>query len=165
MSSPSPPRETSLPPGWRPGWPVFAANPDARLVLVDGDATDFTEANLDVALRLAEGPGDLQGVASARPNRWWWARANGSPGPAIRNRRAKRQKPRSMWAMPGRRSARRRRGWGVRVPLLLAQGWRELGRIPGFGTPEPSRRGYWLVAPTPQWRQKKVKALVAHLTA
>jgi hypothetical protein len=63
MSSPSPPRETSLPPGWRPGWPVFAANPDARLVLVDGDATDFTEANLDVALRLAEGPGDLQGVA------------------------------------------------------------------------------------------------------
>jgi LysR family glycine cleavage system transcriptional activator len=40
-----------------------AANPDARLVLVDGDATDFTEANLDVALRLAEGPGDLQGVA------------------------------------------------------------------------------------------------------
>ena len=23
----------------------------------------------------------------------------------------------------------------------------------------------WLVAPVPQWRQKKVKALVAHLTA
>jgi hypothetical protein len=29
----------------------------------------------------------------------------------------------------------------------------------------PCRHGYWLVAPTPQWRQKKVKALVAFLTA
>jgi len=27
------------------------------------------------------------------------------------------------------------------------------------------RLPYWLVAPTPQWRQKKVKALVATLTA
>jgi LysR family glycine cleavage system transcriptional activator len=26
------------------------------------------------------------------------------------------------------------------------------------------KRGYWLVAPTPQWRQAKVKALVAALT-
>lgn len=53
----------------------------------------------------------------------------------------------------------------ARVPLLLAQGWRDLGRIPGFGEPEPARKAYWLVAPLPQWRQKKVKALVAHLTA
>jgi LysR family glycine cleavage system transcriptional activator len=29
--------------------------------------------------------------------------------------------------------------------------------------PEPCRRAYWLVAPLPQWRQKKVKALVAFL--
>ena len=49
--------------------------------------------------------------------------------------------------------------------LLLAQGWRDLGRIPGFGEVEPARKAYWLVAPLPQWRQKKVKALVAHLTA
>ena len=28
------------------------------------------------------------------------------------------------------------------------------------GEPTPSRLGYWLVAPLPQWRQKKVKALV-----
>jgi LysR family glycine cleavage system transcriptional activator len=30
--------------------------------------------------------------------------------------------------------------------------------------PEEGRRAYWLVAPRPQWRQKKVKALVAFLT-
>jgi LysR family glycine cleavage system transcriptional activator len=40
-----------------------AANPEVRVMLVDGDATDFTEANLDLAVRLAEGPGDLEGVA------------------------------------------------------------------------------------------------------
>ncbi|HWU02725.1 MAG TPA: LysR family transcriptional regulator, partial [Novosphingobium sp.] len=52
----------------------------------------------------------------------------------------------------------------ARVPLLLAQGWLALGRISGHSEPEPARRAYWLVAPLPQWRQKKVKALVAHLT-
>ena len=29
----------------------------------------------------------------------------------------------------------------------------------------PLRLAYWLVAPLPQWRQKKVKALVEALTA
>ena len=35
-----------------------------------------------------------------------------------------------------------------------------LGLDPRFDV----RRAYWLVAPLPQWRQKKVKALVAYLT-
>ncbi|NNC58430.1 MAG: LysR family transcriptional regulator, partial [Erythrobacter sp.] len=30
--------------------------------------------------------------------------------------------------------------------------------------PDEGRRAYWLVAPLPQWRQKKVKALVEFLT-
>jgi LysR family glycine cleavage system transcriptional activator len=52
----------------------------------------------------------------------------------------------------------------ARVPQTLAQGWHDLGRIADLGEAEVSRRAYWLVAPLPQWRQKKVKALVAHLT-
>ena len=36
-------------------------NPQARFVIVDGDMTDFTEANLDLAIRWTEGPGDLEG--------------------------------------------------------------------------------------------------------
>jgi DNA-binding transcriptional LysR family regulator len=52
----------------------------------------------------------------------------------------------------------------ARVPLLLAQRWLDDGRLVATAPPEPWRRGYWLVAPLPQWRQKKVKALVAHLT-
>ena len=39
----------------------------------------------------------------------------------------------------------------------------EDGRVSAAGPPEAGRRGYWLVAPLPQWRQKKVKALVAFL--
>jgi LysR family glycine cleavage system transcriptional activator len=32
-----------------------------------------------------------------------------------------------------------------------------------LGEAAPSRAGYWLVAPLPQWRQAKVKALVEAL--
>ena len=38
------------------------ANPDLRYALVDGEMADFTEANLDLAVRWVEGPGDLEGV-------------------------------------------------------------------------------------------------------
>jgi len=47
----------------------------------------------------------------------------------------------------------------------LAERWIADGRVAALGDPQPCRRAYWLVAPMPQWRQKKVKALVAHLTA
>lgn len=142
------------------------ANPDARLVLVDGDATDFAEANLDLALRLAEGPGDLEGLAIGAPE--WvvvgegeWIAWPGDPAPAGEGVEGALHV-----GDAGQAIAAAAAGLGrAHVPLLLAQGWKELGRIPGFGPPEPSRKGYWLVAPLPQWRQKKVKALVAHLTA
>ena len=39
------------------------------------------------------------------------------------------------------------------------------GRLEALEGPTPGQRAYWLVAPLPQWRQKKVKALVAFLTA
>ncbi len=39
------------------------------------------------------------------------------------------------------------------------------GRIVTVGEPKPYRLGYWLVAPLPQWRQKKVKALVEALVS
>jgi LysR family glycine cleavage system transcriptional activator len=38
------------------------------------------------------------------------------------------------------------------------------GQNSASGSAEPCRRAYWLLAPLPQWRQKKVKALVAFLT-
>ncbi|HKX90092.1 MAG TPA: LysR substrate-binding domain-containing protein, partial [Sphingopyxis sp.] len=51
------------------------------------------------------------------------------------------------------------------VPAMLAEADIAAGRVRQVGDSVAAKRGYWLVAPTPQWRQAKVKALVAALTA
>ena len=51
----------------------------------------------------------------------------------------------------------------ARVPATLAGGDLASGRIAVFGDPEPTGAAYWLIAPTPQWRQAKVRALVEFL--
>ena len=47
---------------------------------------------------------------------------------------------------------------------LLAAGDVASGRVVPFAE-APSGQSYWLIAPLPQWRQKKVRSLVAALTA
>nr|ALG05313.1 LysR family transcriptional regulator [uncultured bacterium 5H7] len=143
-----------------------AQNPDVRFALVDAEHADFTEANLDLALRWAEGPGELEGVALAEPLRVTvgegaWIAWPGDPHPAGEGEDAS-----LTVGDAGQAIAAALAGLGqARVPELLARSWLAEGRLTTHGAPEPSRRGYWLVAPLPQWRQKKVKALVAHLTA
>ena len=142
-----------------------AVNPDARIVLVDGEATDFAEANLDLAIRLADGPGDLEGVALGEPQ---WVRVGagdatwiGWPGDPAPDG----TEPLIQVADAGAALAAVAAGMGrAHVPLLLAQGWRDQSGSLAFGPVEACRRGYWLVAPAPQWRQKKVRALVSFLT-
>jgi LysR family glycine cleavage system transcriptional activator len=51
------------------------------------------------------------------------------------------------------------------VPELLARRDLAQARVRLIGESQPSKGGYWLVAPLPQWRQKKVRALVDALTA
>ena len=132
-----------------------AANPDVRFALVDGDQTDFTEANLDLALRWAEGPGDLEGVAIGPAARVTVGEGDWISWPGDPQDDA----PLAV-ADAGQALAAALAGLGrARVPALLAE-----GRVDG-GTFEDCRWSYWLVAPSPQWRQKKVKALVAFLTA
>jgi len=144
-----------------------AANPEVRYVLVDGESADFTEANLDFAIRWTEGPGDLEGLplgpaqmvtAGEGP----WISWPGDPAPQGEGG----DEPPVHVGDAGLALSAAATGLGrARVPLLLAQAWRDAGRIAGLGTVEDSRRGYWLVAPLPQWRQKKVRALIAALTA
>lgn len=141
------------------------ANPEVRFVLLDGEHADFTEANLDLAVRWAEGPGELEGVPLGEPLRVTvgegpWIAWPGDPSPAGEDEES------ALLTVgdAGQAVAAAATGLGrARVPLLLAQRWLDDGRLAAAGSPEPSRRGYWLVAPLPQWRQKKVKALVAHL--
>lgn len=57
-------------------------------------------------------------------------------------------------------------GYGVaRVPEALAAADLAAGRIVALLDPEPDDAAYWLVAPPPQWRQAKVRALVEFMTA
>ena len=157
-----------------------AGNPHVRFQFAAGDGdVEFTEANLDLALRWAEGPGDLEGVAigpaevqvvggpaevqvigasGAAPDAPWIAWP-GDPTPADGT------EPLLGVADAGSAISAAAAGLGrARVPVLLAQAAIAEGRVIALGGPEAARRGYWLVAPLPQWRQKKVKALVASLT-
>jgi LysR family transcriptional regulator, glycine cleavage system transcriptional activator len=59
-----------------------------------------------------------------------------------------------------------RAGMGVAtVPLALAEPALADGGVEMVGEPFVGPRHYWLAAPAPQWRQKKVQALVSALIA
>ena len=142
-----------------------AANPEVRYSLIDGEDADFTEANLNLAVRWAEGPGELEGVQLADAQRVTigagdWIAWPGDPAPAGDGADA----PLTV-GDAGQAFAAAIAGMGqARVPALLAHSWHAQGRLADLPESEPCRRAYWLVAPLPQWRQKKVKALVAFLT-
>jgi len=148
------------------------ANPQVRYVIVDGEQTDFTEANLDVAVRWTDGPGELEGVPLGEAQ--WveigmgdWIGWPGDPAPgASTTAQDEDAKPPVVVADAGQAIAAALAGLGrVRVPGLLATGVYGAGAFATAEAVAPCRRGYWLVAPRPQWRQKKVRELVAALTA
>ena len=145
-------------------------NPQVRYALVAGDAElDFTQANLDLAIRYGEGPGELEGAALGDIDRVLvsptdpdaagvWIGWPGDPAPDG-------EEPALSVADAGLAISAAAAGLGrARVPALLADAALAAGQRIVLGSREPCRRGYWLVAPTPQWRQKKVKALVGWLT-
>ena len=146
-----------------------ASQPDLTFQLIAADdALDFTEANLDLALRLADGPAEHEGVKIGDPAYVTVEAATGGPDlridwpgcptddrPAI-----------IRVADGGLAIEAAANGFGrARVPQLLAQADLDAGRVRQVGDPSPTLLAYWLIAPLPQWRQKKVKALVEALTA
>ena len=144
-----------------------ADNPDVRFLLVADELADFTEANLDLAIRLVDGPGELEGV-QLEPGQQVTVSAPGATDgwiswPGF-------EPPEGEGAglvasNAGQALASAIAGLGrAYMPLALAAEALADGRLQALGEPEPSRRAYWLLAPRPQWRQKKVRALVAHLT-
>lgn len=154
------------------------ANPQVRYVLVDGEMTDFTEANLDLAVRWTEGPADLEGVQLGE-SLWVeigegeWIAWPGDPDPCATGHDGEstgagkddEARPPVIVSDAGQAIAAANAGLGrARVPLLLARGLAAAGGEDILARAAPCRRAYWLVAPRPQWRQKKVKDLVAALT-
>ncbi|MBC7985591.1 MAG: LysR family transcriptional regulator [Sphingomonadaceae bacterium] len=132
------------------------ANPELRFHLVAADeAIDFTEANLDCAIRFATNSGDCEGVRLGLEQAAWvgegericWEGGHDDIRLTV--------------ADAGLALDAAIAGLGrARVPHLLA----EADPRAVIASTEPARRSYWLLAPLPQWRQKKVRALVAALT-
>ena len=142
------------------------ANPDVRFQLIADEDADFTEANLDVAIRLVEGPGELEGaqlapgcrVTVAAPDAddgWisWPAFPAPEGADTLLQAGNAGQVLSSLLAGLGRAT----------MPYPLVEEALADGRLVALDKEEDCRRAFWLVAPRPQWRQKKVKALVAHL--
>lgn len=127
------------------------AEPDVRFTLHASDSgLDFTEANLDLALCFDASAGSHEGVPVGPRG---FARVG--TGPVIGWPHSPESGEVVAVADAGLALDAARAGLGTAiVPALLA----------GVDAGDADPRGYWLVAPTPQWRQKKVKALVAFLS-
>lgn len=146
-----------------------ASDGELRFSMVAADEPlDFTEANLDLAIYLTESPGEHEGVrlgdglfvtveaASGGPDyKIDWPGCPAGDGTAIMR-----------VADAGLAIEAAANGFGhASVPLLLAEKDLKDGRVRQVGEARPSSRAYWLIAPLPQWRQKKVKVLVEALAA
>jgi LysR family transcriptional regulator, glycine cleavage system transcriptional activator len=143
-------------------------DPDLRFILVGGEGElDFTEANLDLAVRLADGPGDHEGVRLAEGSIVTIESPNSE------------SKTRIAWGGPGDEEGAALRvadaglaidaaasGFGrATVPHLLVEADLKTGRVRAVDNAKPHHQAYWLIAPLPQWRQKKVRALVDALSS
>ncbi len=144
-----------------------AENPDAQFQMVADDNADFTEANLDCAFRMVDGPGDLEGVELAKACRVTVAAPDGAQdwiswpqGEPPEGENAALQV-----ANAGQALSSAMAGMGKAIlPAPLVEEAIANGRLQKLAGPEECRLAYWLVAPRPQWRQKKVRALVAFLS-
>jgi LysR family glycine cleavage system transcriptional activator len=142
---------------------IAAADAELRFALVAADeGVDFTEANLDLAIRWGEGPGEHEGEAIESEGLVTVERPGGAdtaiawPGCLGTDAGALVRVGDAGLAIDAAAAGLGR----ATVPELLAAGDIAAGRVVTVGAAQPSRLGYWLVAPTPQWRQKKVQALV-----
>ena len=142
---------------------------ELRFVLISADETiDFTEANLDLAIRWGDGPGEHEGEAMESAGMITVERPGGGADTRISWPGCLNDEAVSLvWVGDaGLALDAAAAGLGrATVPELLAASDIASGRVVAVGEAKPYRLGYWLVAPLPQWRQKKVKALVAALTA
>jgi LysR family glycine cleavage system transcriptional activator len=148
---------------------IARADAELRFVLVNADEEiDFTEANLDLAIRWGEGPGEHEGEALESDGMVTIERPGGGVDTRISWPGCLNDPEVSLVRVgdAGLAIDAAAQGLGrATVPELLARADIASGRVAVIGDPKPYAQGYWLVAPLPQWRQKKVKDLVEALAA
>jgi LysR family glycine cleavage system transcriptional activator len=148
---------------------ISADDPDLRFQLVASDeGVDFAQANLDLAIRWGEGPGEHEGEALESDGMVTIERPGGGADTRIAWPGCLGEEAQSLVrvADAGLAIDAAAAGMGrATVPELLARVDLAAGRIVVVGEPRAYPAGYWMVAPLPQWRQKKVRALVDALAA
>jgi LysR family transcriptional regulator, glycine cleavage system transcriptional activator len=149
---------------------AFGKNdPELRFVLLTSEGEiDFTQANIDLAIHWGSDPSEHEGVKIADGAMVSVAGIDGNaaqsmiawPGSGI-------DEPATLRvADAGLAIDAAAHGFGkATVPALLAEADIAAARVRAIGDSSPVSETYWLIAPLPQWRQKKVKTLVAALTA
>ena len=143
-------------------------DPELRFVLLSSDdGLDFTQANLDLAICFTDGKGEHEGVSLGAPLCWTVGAVGGAETviswPGCPSEEAKGAGV--TVADAGLALDAAAAGFGrATVPALLAEADVAAGRVARLSE-KSSTDGYWLIAPLPQWRQKKVRALVAALAA
>ena len=152
---------------WLAGRLAEYGRTDAELgfaMVASDDSLDFTQANLDLAICLAEDKGEHEGLQIGGMD-YVTVAANGGAERAIGWPGCPQQDGDAAInvADAGLAIDAAAAGLGhATVPALLAEADIAAGRVKELGR-EAGTKGYWLIAPIPQWRQKKVKALVAAL--
>jgi LysR family transcriptional regulator, glycine cleavage system transcriptional activator len=133
---------------------IREGDPDLRFVLMASDGgLDFTEANLDLAVIFDRGPGGHEGievgprgfVTVGTGAKIGWPGCPGEETPLL------------TVADAGLALDAARAGLGSATVSAMLAG--------ADAATVEDERGYWLVAPLPQWRQKKVRGLVEVLAA
>jgi len=147
-----------------------AGDAELRFTLIAADdALDFTEANLDLALRLADGPGECEGVKLGEALFVTVEAPGGGPDqgidwPGCPGAETEEGGAIMRVADGGLAIEAAANGFGrAHVPEMLARADIASGRVVQVGEARTAARAYWLIAPLPQWRQKKVKAVVEAL--
>ncbi|MEM9310590.1 MAG: LysR family transcriptional regulator, partial [Pseudomonadota bacterium] len=137
--------------------PFQAQTPGVQYILAPDDGSDFTEANLDLAIRFITGPGELEGVqlapalkvtvAAPEARDAWinWPEA-GLP----EDTRACITTSNAGQAMTSALAGMGR----TMLPMALVERAIDQGLLVALDEPVESKRAYWLVAPLPQWRSK-----------
>ncbi|WP_426165553.1 LysR substrate-binding domain-containing protein [Sandarakinorhabdus sp. DWP1-3-1] len=143
-----------------------AQHPDIRFVIAGSDGVpDFTQANLDLAI-VYSGEPEAEGIhgRTLTPETLVLV---GPPDTGELPRIAHPgdpQAPGLTVADAGLAIDAAASGLGqALVPATLAAADLEAGRVVALGEPQAASAAYWLIAPTPQWRQAKVRSLVEHL--
>lgn len=147
--------------------------PDVRFTLVASDGgIDFTEANLDLAILWTSNAGEHEGVCLNGQGMIQIGLSAGASDGEEHHQISWPGCPQNdgdpfmRLGDAGLAIDAVATGLGrATVPALLAAADLSSGRVTQIGDLAEEGQGYWLVAPLPQWRQAKVKALVAALTA